>query len=159
MDVHLIQTQNEGTLEKVLDKTRLATQKRLRKLGNDNLEEQVCSHNIASLSKSINQSVSKNADIILVFGASAISDINDIVPLSLLENKGKVIRLGMPVEPGNLMLLGKINKSNKTIYLIGMPSCARTEKENGVDWILWRLFCGLNVSNKDINHMGAGGLL
>ena len=159
MNIHLIQTQNEGTLEKVLNKTRMVTQKRLEKLGNNYFEEQVCNHDIKSLSQSIKKSLKTNADIILIFGASAISDRNDIVPLALLKNKGEIIRLGMPVEPGNLMLLGKIEKSNKTIFLVGMPSCARTEKENGVDWILWRLFSGLNVSNEDINQMGAGGLL
>ena len=47
----------------------------------------------------------------------------------------------------------------KTIFFVGMPGCARSQKENGVDWILWRIFCGLDVSNKDINQMGAGGLL
>jgi len=40
-----------------------------------------------------------------------------------------------------------------------MPGCARSQKENGVDWVLWRIFCGLDVSNKDINQMGTGGLL
>ena len=90
---------------------------------------------------------------------SAISDIRDVIPQALRDNKGNVIRLGMPVEPGNLMLLGQLKKSNKIIQFIGMPGCARSQKENGVDWILWRMFCGLGISNEDINHMGNGGLL
>ena len=65
----------------------------------------------------------------------------------------------MPVEPGNLMLLGQIQNLNKIIPFIGMPGCARSQKENGVDWILWRLFCGLGICNEDINEMGNGGLL
>ena len=52
-----------------------------------------------------------------------------------------------------------LKKSDKIIPFIGMPGCARSQKENGVDWILWRLFCGLGISNGDINHMGNGGLL
>ena len=40
-----------------------------------------------------------------------------------------------------------------------MPGCARSQKENGVDWILWRLFCDLDVCNEEINEMGNGGLL
>ena len=39
------------------------------------------------------------------------------------------------------------------------PVVNRLAKENGVDWIIWRIFCGLEVSNKDINQMGNGGLL
>ena len=90
---------------------------------------------------------------------SAICDINDIIPQALRVNNGTVIRLGMPVEPGNLMLLGQIQNLNKIIPFIGMPGCARSQKENGVDWILWRLFCGLGICNEDINEMGNGGLL
>jgi molybdenum cofactor cytidylyltransferase len=65
----------------------------------------------------------------------------------------------MPVEPGNLMLLGNIKTNNKNIDLVGMPGCARSPKENGVDWILWRLFSELGISKKEINNMGNGGLL
>ena len=35
-----------------------------------------------------------------------------------------------------------------------MPGCARSKKENGVDWILWRTLCDLKISSDDINHMG-----
>ena len=52
------------------------------------------------------------------FGASAITDINDIIPKSLKLNHGKIKRLGMPVEPGNLMLLGNIKTNNKNILFI-----------------------------------------
>ena len=159
MNVHLIQTNNEKTLKKVLDKTLLVTQKRLQNCGITHLIEKRCDHDIKSLSKNVQQSVKEDADIILVFGASAICDKNDVVPSSLINNEGNIIRLGMPVEPGNLMLLGKINKSKKSIFFVGMPGCARSQKENGVDWILWRIFCGLDVSNNDINQMGTGGLL
>ena len=79
-----------------------------------------------NISEKINESVKENADIILVFGASAICDKNDIVPLSLKKNNGKIIRLGMPVEPGNLMLLGKIDHNNKIIFVLGMPRSGTT---------------------------------
>ena len=159
MNVHLIQTKNKNTPDKILDKTVLVTENRLHLLGLNNFVDKICDHNVKSLSDNIKVSVDEGADIILIFGVSAICDINDVIPQSLRDNKGTVIRLGMPVEPGNLMLLGQLNKSNKMIRFIGMPGCARSQKENGVDWILWRLFCGLEVSNEDINHMGNGGLL
>ena len=159
MNVHLIQTKNKSTPDKILNKTVLVTEKRLLTLGLNNFVDKICDHNVESLSNNIQNSVKANADIILVFGVSAICDIKDVIPQSLRDNKGTIIRLGMPVEPGNLMLLGQLNISNKIIPFIGMPGCARSQKENGVDWILWRLFCGLGISNEDINHMGNGGLL
>ena len=59
----------------------------------------------------------------------------------------------------NLQLSREIEISKKHIAIIGMPGCARSKKENGVDWILWRKLCDLKISSDDINHMGNGGLL
>ncbi len=159
MNVHLIQTKNNNTLDKILNKTVSVTGKRLLTFGLDSFINKMCDHNIKSLSDNIKNSVKEGADIILVFGASAICDINDVIPQSLKNNNGIILRLGMPVEPGNLMLLGKLRNLNKIISFVGMPGCARSQKENGIDWILWRLFCGLEISNEDINYMGNGGLL
>ena len=159
MNVHLIQTKNRDTTDKILKKTILVTEKRLLTIGLNTFVNKTCDHNVKSLSNNIKSSVKEGAEIILVFGVSAICDANDIIPQSLRTTKGTVLRLGMPVEPGNLMLLGELKKSSRVIPFIGMPGCARSPKENGVDWILWRLFCGLGVSNEDINHMGNGGLL
>ncbi len=158
-NVHLIQSHNQNTLEKVLEKTVVTTKKRLLNCGIASIIEKKCNHEIKSLSLKIHESINENADLILVFGASAICDKNDVVPKSLKKNNGKILRLGMPVEPGNLVLLGEIRNRNKIISFIGMPGCARSPKENGVDWILWRIFCGLGISNNDINYMGNGGLL
>jgi molybdenum cofactor cytidylyltransferase len=43
--------------------------------------------------------------------------------------------------------------------VIGVPSCARSPKVNGFDWVLARLLAGIEVSGRDIMDMGAGGLL
>ncbi len=158
-NVHLIQSRNQNTLEKVLEKTVITTKKRLLNCGITKIIEKVCDHEIKSLSSEIQESINENADLILVFGASAICDKNDVVPKSLKKNNGKILRLGMPVEPGNLILLGEIKNVNKKVSFIGMPGCARSPKENGVDWILWRFFCGLGISNNSINYLGNGGLL
>jgi molybdenum cofactor cytidylyltransferase len=61
----------------------------------------------------------------------------------------------MPVDPGNLMLIGKARGQ----AVLGAPGCARSPKENGFDWVLMRLLAGLPVSRADITGMGVGGLL
>ena len=43
-----------------------------------------------------------------VFGASAIVDREDVIPAGLVSAGGEVIHLGMPVDPGNLMMLGNL---------------------------------------------------
>ena len=158
-NIHLIQTTNQNTRAKVLEKTLEVTKDRLSSCGNNLIVEKKCSHEIKSICEQLKKSVNEDADIILIFGTSAISDINDIIPQSILEINGTILRLGMPVEPGNLILLAEIKISKKHISIIGMPGCARSKKENGVDWILWRKLCDLKISSDDINHMGNGGLL
>jgi molybdenum cofactor cytidylyltransferase len=61
----------------------------------------------------------------------------------------------MPVDPGNLLLLGELDGHP----VVGLPSCARSPKVNGFDFVLQRLFAGLPVSGADIMRMGVGGLL
>ena len=158
-NIHLIQTTNQNTRAKILEKTLEVTKERLSSCGNKKIVEKKCSYEIKSIREQLKKSVKEGADIILIFGTSAISDINDIIPQSILKINGTILRLGMPVEPGNLILLAEIEISKKHISIIGMPGCARSKKENGVDWILWRKLCDLKISSDDINHMGNGGLL
>ena len=157
--IHLIQTTNQNTSIKVLEKTLEVTKGRLLSCGINKIFENKCSHDIKSLGAQLRQSIDENADIVLIFGTSAICDINDVIPQSIQQINGKIFRLGMPVEPGNLALLADIKISNKNISIIGMPGCARSKKENGIDWILWRKLCDLEISSEDINHMANGGLL
>jgi len=95
------------------------------------------------------------ADPVLVFGASAITDRRDVIP-SAIERAGGIVRhFGMPVDPGNLLLLGEANG----VTVIGLPGCARSPKLNGFDFVLWRVLAGLPLSRSDIAGMGVGGLL
>jgi molybdenum cofactor cytidylyltransferase len=61
----------------------------------------------------------------------------------------------MPVDPGNLLLLGQVEGR----VVLGLPGCARSPKVNGFDWVLERLVAGLPVGPGEIMRMGSGGLL
>ena len=91
----------------------------------------------------------------MVFGASAMVDADDVVPAGIREAGGTIRHLGMPVDPGNLLILGEIGGKP----VIGAPGCARSPKENGFDWVLNRLLAGLDVTPDDITGLGVGGLL
>src|SRR5262249_58903935 len=95
------------------------------------------------------------AELILVFGASAIADRRDVIPAAIEAVGGRVEHFGMPVDPGNLMLVADLGGRP----VIGAPGCARSPKENGFDWILPRLLAPLPVTRADITGMGVGGLL
>jgi molybdenum cofactor cytidylyltransferase len=94
-------------------------------------------------------------DMMIVFGASAITDRRDVIPAALTEAGGAIEQFGMPVDPGNLLLIGTLGGKP----FLGAPGCARSPKENGFDWVLQRMLADLAVTAKDIRRMGAGGLL
>jgi molybdenum cofactor cytidylyltransferase len=107
------------------------------------------------LSKAIDELLRAGSELVIVFGASAIADRRDVIPAALEDVGGVIEHFGMPVDPGNLMLVGKA----RGISVIGAPGCARSPKENGFDWVLMRLLAGLPVRREDITGMGVGGLL
>ncbi len=94
-------------------------------------------------------------DMTIVYGASAIADRRDVIPAAIEAAGGTVEHFGMPVDPGNLLLVGTL--AGKPV--LGAPGCARSPKENGFDWVLHRLLAGLEVTPADIRRLGTGGLL
>jgi len=93
--------------------------------------------------------------LVLILTGSATSDIEDVAPNALIGAGGEITRFGMPVDPGNLLFLGRRGQTR----VIGLPGCARSPALNGADWVLARVVCGVEVSSADIAAMGVGGLL
>ena len=114
-----------------------------------------CAHDAQAVAGAIAALSARGLSPILVFGASAIVDRGDVIPQGLMAAGGEVIHLGMPVDPGNLMMLGRLGKG----AVIGVPSCARSPKINGFDWVLQRVLANVPVTARDVMRMGAGGLL
>jgi len=152
--VALIQTRLPGLKESILDKTREVTGARLTALGCRLVREERCAHEGAELSRHISEALT-GADVVLVHGASAILDRRDVIPAAIVAAGGEIEHFGMPVDPGNLLLLGRVGGKP----VLGLPGCARSPKVNGFDWVLQRLVADVPVGRGDIMRMGAGGLL
>jgi molybdenum cofactor cytidylyltransferase len=152
--VGMIQTRLPGLKETVLDKTREVTVGRLDALGCGLVIEKRCAHKTSELAAEIAATID-DVDMLLIHGASAIVDRRDVIPAAIEMAGGRVDHFGMPVDPGNLLLVGHV--SGKPV--LGLPGCARSPKVNGFDWVLERLVAGLPVGPREIMSMGAGGLL
>jgi molybdenum cofactor cytidylyltransferase len=152
--VGLIQTVLPGLKDSVLAKTARVTAERLSRSSSHIVAERRPPHETAALAAEI-AAMSDGGDMLLIFGASAMSDADDVIPAAIRAAGGRVIHVGMPVDPGNLMVLGEVGGKP----VIGAPGCARSPKENGFDWVLDRLMAGLDVGSGDISAMGVGGLL
>ena len=154
--VGMIQTRLPGLKESILDKTLEVTTGRLDALGCSLALERRCAHKTDELAGEIGSAIKdKDIDMLLIHGASAIVDRRDVIPAAVEAAGGAIDHFGMPVDPGNLLLLGRLDDKP----VLGLPGCARSPKVNGFDWVLERLVAGLPVGRREIMSMGAGGLL
>jgi molybdenum cofactor cytidylyltransferase len=153
--IGVVSTLLPGLAPKVIEKTLKITTARIAPAGATIIAEKRVPHDQAALARAIDELLKAGAELVIVFGASAIADRRDVIPAAIEAVGGDIEHFGMPVDPGNLMLIGKARGQP----VLGAPGCARSPKENGFDWILMRLLAGLPVTRADVTGMGVGGLL
>ena len=153
--IGVVSTLLPGLADKVVAKTLKITADRLAPAGAEIVAERRVAHDARALADALTEMEKAGAELILVFGASAIADRRDVIPAAIEAVGGRVEHFGMPVDPGNLMLVADLGGRP----VIGAPGCARSPKENGFDWILARLLAELPVTREDITGLGVGGLL
>ena len=66
-------------------------------------------------------------DLVLIAGASAITDRRDVLPAAIEAAGGVVEHFGMPVDPGNLLLLAHIG-DRAVLGLPGLRPLAQAER-------------------------------
>jgi molybdenum cofactor cytidylyltransferase len=153
--VGVVSTVLPGLADKVIEKTLRVTTERLAPAGAAIVSEQRVPHETRALAQALERTLKSGAELVIVFGASAIADKRDVIPAAVQAVGGTLEHFGMPVDPGNLLLVASANGRP----VLGAPGCARSPKENGFDWVLARLLCALPVTRADITGMGVGGLL
>jgi len=153
--VGVVSTILPGLSPKVIDKTLKITTERLAPAGATIVAERRVPHEHAALARALDEVLKDGAELAIVFGASAIADRRDVIPAAVEAIGGRIVHFGMPVDPGNLLMIGDAAGHP----VLGAPGCARSPKENGFDWVLMRLLAGLPVGREDITGFGVGGLL
>lgn len=151
----LIQTRIPGMADKILKATEQTAKQRLNQLGCALVDSRVVAHEAAAINQAITASRANGPAVMLIAGGSAIADRRDEVPMGVIAAGGRIDHFGLPVDPGNLLMLSHIDE----MPVIGMPGCARSIKMNGFDWILHLLLADLRIDAAEIADMAAGGLL
>jgi len=154
MRIGVVSTTLPGLKPSIVAKTLRVLEARLAPAGARIVSQEIVPHEVGPLAKALARMVD-GADALIAFGASAITDRRDVIPAAIEAIGGRIERFGMPVDPGNLLLLAE----RYGTPIIGAPGCARSPKENGFDWVLERMLAGVPIHDKDIRAMGVGGLL
>ena len=155
LQARLIQTVTAELKPSVMAKTSRVTADRMAGFGGAIAGETRCPHDAERLAADMSAALAAGCDVLLVIGASAIVDRRDVIPAAIEALGGRIERLGMPVDPGNLILIAEIGGTP----VLGLPGCARSPARNGLDWVLERLSAGFPVTHGIVAGMGVGGLL
>ena len=154
MRIGVVSTMLPGLKASVVAKTLKALEARIAPAGARIAAQEAVPHEAGPLAKALGRLI-EGSNAVVAFGASAITDRRDVIPAAIEAIGGRIERFGMPVDPGNLLLLAE----RGGIPIVGAPGCARSPKENGFDWVLQRVLAGVPISDADIRAMGVGGLL
>ena len=141
--------------DSVIQKTTDLTKRRIAAVGGDVISVFNCEHEESGVAEILEKALKQKVDLILIVGASVTVDRADIIPAGIVRSGGQLVHFGMPVDPGNLMLLADC----ETVPVLVLPGCARSPKLNGIDWVLERFAARLPVDSSEIISMGVGGLL
>ena len=144
-----------GLKESITEGTIEATRARVTALTGTLLPPLRCPHATAAIGDAVRRLLDAGAELVLVAGASATVDRRDVGPQGIVAAGGEIVHFGMPVDPGNLICLGRVGG----VPALVLPGCARSPRANGIDFVLRRLFAGLPLGAAEIMRMGVGGLL
>jgi molybdopterin biosynthesis enzyme len=107
------------------------------------------------ISEALQWALGSGAEMILIAGETSIMDLDDITPRAIRAIGGEIVHYGVPVEPGNLLLLAYRHE----VPIVGAPGCAKSRSYNVVDMVLPRLAAGERLTRRELIELGHGGLL
>jgi molybdenum cofactor cytidylyltransferase len=159
--VHLIATQLPSLKPSVMEKTARVLDARLMPSVSRLVSERRVAHRAEAVADTLRAALKETHEqdpsppLIVIFGASAVADEEDVIPSAIRLAGGQVTQVGLPVDPGNLLVLGHVDG----VPVIGAPGCARSPKENGFDWVLNGILAGHPPDRAEMTGWGVGGLL
>jgi molybdenum cofactor cytidylyltransferase len=114
-----------------------------------------CAHEVDAIAAALRQARAAGCNLFLISGAAGTKDRQDLVPRAIVAAGGSIERFGTPMEPGNMLLLARLDD----LPVLVLPGCARSRRLNGLDWVLQRLVADLPLDAEAFARMGIGGLI
>ncbi|MDA8255673.1 MAG: molybdopterin-binding/glycosyltransferase family 2 protein [Betaproteobacteria bacterium] len=151
----LIVTEQPGDPAKNYATAVTSSRRRIEDLGSHLGLVQRCAHQREAVALALREALAAGCDLLMIAGATVPKDRADTIPSAIVAAGGEILHFGMPVEPGNMLLLARIG----AVPVIILPGCARSRRSNGLDWVLQRMLAGLPVGAAEIMAMGVGGLI
>ncbi len=128
--------------------------KKLQEFDHDYLGAEILPDDPKKIVKTYEKFKNQGADLIVFSGGMSV-DPDDITPTSIRNTGAEVISQGIPMQPGNMLMLAK----DENTYLVGVPGASIHSEITSFDYILPRIFATIPIKKEDFIDMAEGGLL
>jgi molybdenum cofactor cytidylyltransferase len=85
-----------------------SSRRRMEELGSHLGLVQRCAHDTAAVAAALRELLAAGSELIMISGTTVPKDRADTVPAAIVAAGGEIVHFGMPVEPGNMLLLARI---------------------------------------------------
>ena len=113
----------------------------------------LCNDDMEKITKAILKLKEEGADMIVCTGGMSV-DPDDKTPGAIKNTGARIVSYGAPVLPGAMFLLSYLEDGTP---VMGLPGCVMYAKATVFDLVLPRIIAGIEVTKKDLAHMGNGG--
>ena len=157
MKVGIVTTGSEVYNGLIKDTFTPVIEAKLKKFGLKMDEHRLSDDGIECTLEKIRELIGLGMDMIICTGGMSV-DPDDKTPAAIKATGAKIITYGAPVLPGAMFLLSYYESDGRKIPILGLPGCVMYAATTIFDIVLPRLAAGIEVTRKDIRHLGAGGL-
>jgi molybdenum cofactor synthesis domain-containing protein len=109
--------------------------------------------NVEMISNAIHELLNMGVELITTTGGMSV-DPDDLTPTGIVAAGGRVVSYGAPTLPGSMFMLANIGN----VPVLGLPGCVMYHKTTIFDLVIPRILTGEEVTRKDIQRLGYGGL-
>lgn len=149
----IVTTGNEVFYGRIQDTFTPVIQEKLKEYGISVCGHALCNDDREVITKAILDLKAQGADMILCTGGMSV-DPDDQTPGAIKATGARIVSYGAPVLPGAMFLLAYFEDGTP---VMGLPGCAMYSKATVFDLVLPRVAAGVEVTRKDLAHMGNGG--
>ncbi len=154
LKVACIITGDEVFYGRIKDAFKPVLEDKLKEFPSTTLGYSFCPDDTSKIVEEFKKYKDMGADLVLFTGGMSV-DPDDTTPRAIRETGSQVIVQGIPMQPGNMLMLAKLDGT----YLMGVPGASIHSKVTSFDHFLPRIFSGIEPKKEDFLEMAEGGLL
>lgn len=154
LKVGIIITGSEIYYGRKEDKFEEVLRSKLKNFNSEIIDVIKCPDSLEKINEALNFYLEKDADLVIFTGGMSV-DPDDLTPTAIKNSGAEMVIQGLPVQPGNMLTIGKLGKA----YLVGVPGASIHSPITSFDFVLPRFFAKIDIKREDLIKMGEGGLL